>query len=240
MVFALLVSVAICTSRRWRESLDAFSPGSDSRREGEAPAEPQTAIQPAIEDAGRYSPGPTSARQDPRPPALMPPVSRLETESADTATRRWSLVVVFLLLAQLILGAFVRHHLSPLAQRGHLLVAFAVLAAIVWLAKSALTEQGTNRNVARAVRLMLVLVGVQLLLGVEAWMIRAPNLAAGSEVIVAEPSVSLLSRDVVRSLHVLVGSFLLSTGVVAALEAHRGVIARFIQVPARRRLEEAA
>lgn len=185
MVFALLVSVAMCTSPRWRASDQA-------------------------------------------------------TGLADSSQlRRWSLIVVGLLLTQLVLGAFVRHRLYPLAQRGHLLVAFAVLGSIVWLAKSALTEQA-NPNVSRAVRLMLVLVVLQLMLGVEAWMIRAPNLAQGSEVIVGEPTVSLLSRDVVRSLHVLVGAFLLSTGVVAALEAHRSAIGRLISIPSARRLEEAA
>ncbi len=187
MVFALLVSVAICTSPRWRESAEA-----------------------------------------------------LPDSPSSLQLRRCSLIVVALLLAQLILGAFVRHRLYPLAQRGHLLVAFAVLASIVWLAKSALLDASANPNVSHAVRLMLVLVVLQLMLGVEAWMIRAPNLALGSDVIVSEPSVSLLSRDVVRSLHVLVGSFLLASGVVAALEAHRATIGGLISIPSARRLEEAA
>jgi heme a synthase len=189
LVFALLVSVAICTSPRWR----------------------------AVDDT---------------------------TESTDATEplqlRRGTLIIVGLLLTQLILGAFVRHRLFPLAQRGHLLVAFTVLAGIVWLATTALTDPASNPNVRRAVKLMLALVVVQLMLGVEAWMIRAPNLALGSDVIVSEPAVSLLSRDVVRSLHVLVGAILLSSGVVAALEAHRSSIARLIHIPSARRLEEAA
>jgi heme A synthase len=179
MVFAAVVSLAICTSRRWREA------------------------QPVA----------------------------VESEDA-TNLRRWSLLVVALLITQLILGAFVRHRLDPLAQRGHLLIAFAVVAAVLGLAWTIWAEHAADRNLVRASRLLLVLLGVQLLLGVEAWMTRAPQLLAGSEVVAAEPAVTLLSRDVVRSLHVLVGSCLLATAVAGALEAHRAVVLNTVPTPA--------
>ncbi len=186
MVFALLVGVALITSRHWQRDGEAAAPG----------------------DQGQ-------------------------------ALRRWSLVLVGLMIGQLLLGAFVRHRLLPLAQRGHLLVAFAVLASIVWIAKVAWTDHAADRNLTRAVRLLLILVSIQLLLGVEAWMIRAPQLAAGSEVVVDAPGVSLFSRQVVRSLHVLVGSGLLATAVATALEAHRSVARNLLSSPAAR-LEEVA
>lgn len=185
LVFATLVSLALCTSRRWRQA----------------------------------------------------PAGALEPEDT-TNLRRWSLLVVGLLVTQLILGAFVRHRLDPIAQRGHLLVAFAVVAAVLGLVWTIGAEHGADRNLTRAARLLLVLLGVQLLLGVEAWMTRAPQLLARSEVVVAEPAVSLLSRDVVRSLHVLVGSCLLATGVAAALEAHRAAVVNPVAAPAP--LEEVA
>src|SRR5262249_21202853 len=54
---------------------------------------------------------------------------------ASVRLRRLSLLTVSVVYAQIILGAVLRQTYSSLGQRGHLLVAFAVLAAVAWLVK---------------------------------------------------------------------------------------------------------
>jgi len=150
---------------------------------------------------------------------------------ADGALRRWTLIVVGLIVCQLILGAILRHKGSAIGQRGHLLLAFAVTFAIAWLARLAWSRPDGDRNLTVAVTALVVLLGLQLMLGIEAWMVRFMTTAA------FEPNHWLFNRDLVRSLHVLVGSCLLANAVVAALEAHRGLAPAVAAVPALR-LEE--
>src|SRR5947209_2375922 len=57
-------------------------------------------------------------------------------KAAPASLRRWSLYVVVLLYLQIILGAVLRHTHAGVAQRGHLLLAFLVVAAVVWLVNS--------------------------------------------------------------------------------------------------------
>ncbi len=163
MVFATLVSVALCTSRRW-----------------------------ADEDEVRHAP-------------------------EDTAPfRRASLLVTALVLCQLALGAWLRHKNSSLALRGHLLIAFVVVAAVAWLVKTVYQEALAGARSRGAARLLAILVGVQLLLGVEALLVKlfmGPTPMTGPH--------WLLSRDLTRSLHVVVGSFVLAASVVVTLEAQR-------------------
>jgi heme a synthase len=182
MVVALLVSVALCTSRRW--------------------AEPTEAALPPEETA---------------------------------ALRRWSLLVTGLLVLQLFLGAVYRHRGSTLGLRGHLLVAFAVVAAVAWLVKLAREGGAASPRLTGAVRLLVVLVAVQLLLGVEALMVKLfwPE--------VVDSAQALIRRDLVRSGHVLVGSVILATSVVVSLEAQRRTAwAAGLAPAAARRLEGAA
>jgi cytochrome c oxidase assembly protein subunit 15 len=162
LVFATLVTLALATSRRWREAAN----------------------------------------------------TGLTIEAA-ALLRRWSLIVTGLLVAQLLFGAFIRHMGSSVAQRVHLLTAFAIVAAIAWLARVVWENPMADRNVTRAVRFLAILVGVQLLLGVEAWMIRLANPQ------VIEPGHWLWNRELVRTGHVVVGALLLATSVVLTLEAHR-------------------
>src|SRR5262249_33430252 len=137
------------------------------------------------------------------------------TIEAAVSLRRLSLIVTCLLVGQLILGAFIRHMGSTVAQRIHVLTAFAVVATIVWLARLVWENPMADRNLLRAVRYLAILVGVQLLLGVEAWMIRLANPQ------VIEPGHWLWNRELVRTGHVVVGALLLATSVVLTLEAHR-------------------
>jgi cytochrome c oxidase assembly protein subunit 15 len=136
------------------------------------------------------------------------PSGQLPAEDTENA-RRWSLIVVGLLLLQLVLGAMMRHQDAPLGKRGHLLVAFAVVAAILWLARTWQAERP------RALKVLVVLVAVQILLGVESWMTRFTMPVSG--IVPPQP----LGRDLIRSAHVLVGAMVLATAVVMAMEAYR-------------------
>jgi heme A synthase len=182
IVFALLVSLALCTSRRWREGVLQCQPGDT------------------------------------------------------TVFKRWSLIVTVLLVVQLVLGAFYRHQGSLLGLRGHLLIAFAALASMIWVAKTVWERHAEARNLTWGVRMLLGLVVVQLLLGVEAWMVRqAPP-------VMIEAGHWLLNRDLVRTTHVLGGALLLATAVALTLEAHRLAESKRVPEPAAREgsLEEAA
>ena len=56
-------------------------------------------------------------------------------EEASPALKRWSIVTALLVFGQLLLGGMVRHQDSWLGPRGHLLGAFVVVGAVVWLLK---------------------------------------------------------------------------------------------------------
>jgi heme A synthase len=163
LVFSLLVSLAMCTSRRWSEtSTDAL-------------------------------------------PDLAP-------------LRRWSLLVTGLLILQLVLGALVRHRGLAIAQRGHLLVAFAAIAAVTWLVKLIADNYRTERGLVAAARLLAIFVVIQIALGIEAWMVKFGSMQ------VVEPGHWLFNRDLVRTCHVLGGAILLATSVVVGLRAHQTVV----------------
>jgi cytochrome c oxidase assembly protein subunit 15 len=166
LVFALLVTIALATSRRWSEEVEAS------------------------------------------PPEKI------------AGLRRWSLIVLGLVFAQLVLGAFFRHRGFSAAIRLHMLTAFAVVAAVVWLLKLAEERRPVDAQLRGVTRWLAALVALQVMLGVEAFFIKQ-----------AVPSATahwLLRPDLVRSAHVLVGSFVLATAAVAAVEVQR----RTARVPA--------
>lgn len=133
--------------------------------------------------------------------------------------RTASLLVVVLLLGQLVFGAILRHRGSPLGQRGHLFIAFAIVAAAVWLMKLIFGDRSLPRRVRWMVSAFGVLIVVQLLLGIESWM----NRFAGQGIL--EPENLLLHRALVRTAHVLTGAMILGTSVAVFLEAQRRVLA---------------
>jgi cytochrome c oxidase assembly protein subunit 15 len=155
VVFSLLVSLAVCTSRSWT----------------------------AVGEAGH--------------------------RAATVSLRRWSLATVALVFLQILLGGFLRHTYSTLGQRGHLLVAFAVVVGVVWLVKEIVDQRQRERHLVVWVALLGVLVGCQLFLGVEAWMFK--YLAASA----------LASQAVIRTAHVLMGWLILAAAVVVTLQTHR-------------------
>jgi cytochrome c oxidase assembly protein subunit 15 len=129
--------------------------------------------------------------------------------------RRLALLVTALAFLQLVWGALVRHTSGPLAQRAHLLTAFAVVAAAAWLARAALASGAGRRVLGPALAVLGALLAAQLFLGVEAWM----NKFAGVALPELQPVTA--SQAVIRTGHVLVGSWVLASAVVLALLAHR-------------------
>jgi heme A synthase len=162
VLFALLVSLALCTSRGWSLPVDAG-------------------------------------------------VSR----SQALKVWRLALLAAGLVFVQLVFGAVLRHTLSPLGQRGHLLTAFAVVAAVAWLAKGLLDGGVADRPLRTAVFLLALFVFGQVLLGIEAWLIQfPPGGLAGMQPVTVRGAL-------VRTGHVLLGSGVLATAVAAALRAYR-------------------
>src|SRR5262249_16602292 len=98
----------------------------------------------------------------------------------------------------------------------HLTMAFGVVAAVVWLLR--LTSDSGDRRLNGAAKLLLLFVALQVLLGVEAWMIRFAGVG------LTLPEDTLWRRALVRSPHVLTGPLILATSVVAPLEAFRRAV----------------
>lgn len=159
LVFATLVSVAVCTSRTWTTAL--------AMKEGEL-----------------------------------------------RSVRNWSLLTAATIYLQLILGGFVRHTSSPLGQRGHLLVAFAVVATVLWLGK--LAAESSVRPLRRTAYLMGGLLVLQLVLGIESWMLKFASGFAMADLRPVAPR-----EELVRTAHFLTGSALFASAIVVSLLAHR-------------------
>jgi heme A synthase len=139
---------------------------------------------------------------------------RISADQEDRGLRRLALLVPVLVYGQIVLGAFVRHFLDRTAQRLHVLVAFVAALTIVWLAVR-LWQGSRGTNLRGWSVAMLVLLGLQLLLGVEAWMGR---FGAGTHPEFLHSSPGL---DIVRSGHFVIGTFLFAATVVVALLVHR-------------------
>jgi cytochrome c oxidase assembly protein subunit 15 len=151
--------------------------------------------------------------------AWQTPQPAADTERV-VALRRWALTTAGLIYGQIILGALVRHKDLVLGARAHLLMAFGVTAALVWLAKMVYTEAEADRPLRRGMGVVLVLLAVQLGLGVESWL--SKFVGTGQLLRQAEPLP--VHAELVRSLHYLTGALLFSTTVALALLAHRGAL----------------
>jgi heme a synthase len=135
--------------------------------------------------------------------------------------RKVSLVLVAMLYAQVVLGAVVRHKEIALGFRAHVLVAFAVTAAVVWLLKLTLETQPLCAASVRAALVLSGLLVVQIVLGLETLL---------SKLAVQWPYTGErlqpigLSADLIRSLHFLVGAMTFAAALAVALLAHRHVV----------------
>jgi cytochrome c oxidase assembly protein subunit 15 len=124
--------------------------------------------------------------------------------------RKATLLLVGLVYLQIVFGALLRHVYSAFGPRGHLLTAFAVVAAASWVVKEVWEQHRRERSLRIPALILAGLVGLQLMMGVEAWMLRYTSVGSSHQV-------------GVRTLHVLLGSLILATSVVLALQARRRV-----------------
>lgn len=131
------------------------------------------------------------------------------------ALRGLAMALAGIIYLQIFIGAVVRHFQYGVAQRLHALVAFAVVAVAVWLARSIWMVAPADRALRRATWLVLGFLAVQVALGIEAWIGR---FGAGMpvETLPVKPGL-----DIVRSSHYLVGTLLFSAAVGINLFLHR-------------------
>ncbi len=134
-----------------------------------------------------------------------------QTGSERTRMRRLSLATVVLVYVQIVFGALFRHTFSSWGQRGHLLTAFALVAATAWLVKEAVDLRVRDKRLTATVLTLATLVAVQLFLGVEAWMVRMT-------------AVAVAWQAVIRTAHVLVGSLIFAAALVTALKAYSNLV----------------
>jgi cytochrome c oxidase assembly protein subunit 15 len=153
--------------------------------------------------------------------------------AADVARlRRGSLYALAAVYAQIVLGVLLRHTYHPLAQRAHLLVAFAAALAVAWLVRSAWA--GRDRALRATAVALACLLALQLALGVEAWM---TQLSHGP---VPEILPVTTQRVAVRTAHVLGGALLLAATLCVVLLARREAVSAARPSVTGAPLEEAA
>jgi hypothetical protein len=112
-------------------------------------------------------------------------------------------------MVQILFGGFVRHTYSTLGQRGHFLVAFLVVGGVLLLAREVFRLPERDRSLSIGVGLLVALVLAQVSIGVEAWMLK--YLVSSTPV----------GQAVVRTTHVLMGSFILAATVAVMLHVYR-------------------
>jgi heme A synthase len=130
--------------------------------------------------------------------------------------RGLALLLAALCLAQLVWGVLLRHMESPLAQRLHFVTAFAVVAAAAWLSALVAADAEARRRLGGWLAVLGVLLLVQILLGVESW------LGKYGEGIPPEVQILTVGQAVLRTAHVLVGSWILATSVSIVVVLFRG------------------
>jgi heme A synthase len=133
-----------------------------------------------------------------------------------SAVVRLGRIVVGLLFVQLVWAVMLRHAGTALAQRLHLLTAFAVTAAAVWLgvrllARPAFRGQGVH---------LLGVLAVQLLLGVEAYVGKFAAVGPHAQTPPELRPVSV-GQAATRTAHQLVGAGLLGSAVAVSLRLGR-------------------
>jgi heme A synthase len=145
-----------------------------------------------------------------------PPLTRLPAPQG-RLLRRWSVVLVGLLFAQVVWGAMIRHDPTPLTQRLHFLTAFLATALAVWVLNGVFTLPAARARVGTLGWLLVALLALQVYLGVEAWMVRFAQYTL-PELVPITPLGALT-----RTAHALVGTALLATSVALAVLLGRSV-----------------
>jgi heme A synthase len=146
----------------------------------------------------------------------------------DRARVGWlAMLLPMAVFVQLVWAVWVRHVGSPVAQRLHILTAFVVVALAVWLTVRILATPAGRKQLGFLVYHLLAIIGLQVLLGVEAYM--AKFAASGPNARVLPMDRIATPHDAgIRTAHAVVGAALLAAAVVLALRANR----RPLTVPA--------
>lgn len=110
---------------------------------------------------------------------------------------------------QIVLGVWLRHTYHPVAQRLHLILAFAVFAGIVLLTTRLLASGSSLLR--KSGQVLFAVLALQIIVGVEAWF---TQLNAGT---VPELLPVTASRVAIRTAHVLGGAILFGTTLTVAL-----------------------
>lgn len=154
---------------------------------------------------------------------------------ADRARVGWlAALLPAAVFVQLIWAVWVRHVGSPVAQRLHILTAFVVVALAVWLTVRILATPAGRKQLGFLVYHLLAIIGLQVLLGVEAYM--AKFAASGPNARVLPMDRIATPQDAgIRTAHAVVGAALLAAAVVLALRANR----RPLTLPTRTETEPA-
>ncbi len=130
---------------------------------------------------------------------------------------RLGLVLTTAALIQLASGVLLRHLNHSLAQRVHFVTAFAVVGAAAWLGAAVAASPEGRRLLGGPLLFLGGLLVVQVMLGVEAW------LSKFAGVILPELQAVTVPQAVVRTAHVLIGSWVLAASVAITLLASRRV-----------------
>lgn len=152
-------------------------------------------------------------------------ISFQNEEFETPALRRWSLLTCCIVFGQLVLGSLVRHRDFAFGARAHLLTAFLVVAAVVWLATFFFEAPGP-KPMAAALCIGILLV-LQLWLGMEAWL--SKFYMTGSAWTQIEPLP--LHAEFFRSLHYVTGAGLFASITAVALYANRSRLFATTPVP---------
>jgi heme a synthase len=146
-------------------------------------------------------------------------IVELPTAEFARRCRRAALMLTALVLLQLVWGALVRHTHGAVAQRVHILTAFAVTAAVVWLVKTAWEQPAGRSLLGLPLIVVSALLVVQVCLGIEAWM------GQYTTDLPPEAQMVTMGQAVVRTAHVVIGACILAGASIAAVQAHRATVA---------------
>ena len=146
-------------------------------------------------------------------------VSRVEVDERRPSLFTLTLLSIFVLYVQLILGALFRHH--GLSWWPHVVNAGTVAIVLSWTAIRALSQYSRIDAVRRPAIVMLSLLITQLCLGFVAFLTRV---AWGRDA--AQPELPMVASTVA---HVAVGALLLATTVVLAVQVWRHVPMAFAE-----------
>jgi cytochrome c oxidase assembly protein subunit 15 len=127
--------------------------------------------------------------------------------------RRRGLATLFLVYLQIVAGAWVRHYSTPASVILHAFLAFAVIGHVIPLWRRVERHREAVRPLLASARTMMGALGLQVLLGVQAWLMLRPFNGV--------PHAVTYEQALVRVLHQGVGAIVLGATVVFTLRSYR-------------------